>query len=190
MKKLKFIALISILALIGGVAFSGKGFAEEQVDAGQQRGQANSIRSWFIARNARQDTTISADRVVVFDTISDDGVSVTTSTLSSDPLVVGVTMDIIPSITSNATAPNSSGTVNWGRVQIYGLHTAVSWDSGATACIAGSLVGNALTAGTASLFKPLSQDTTVAAISRDNFGFTTAACASTSKTMDIFIHRH
>src|SRR3990167_2107820 len=120
--------LILVLALM--VMFEGVLFAGLQIDRGQTRGQADSVTKFFVARNARQ-TVLSADRVVVLDSTSNDGITVTTSTTSYDGLAVGITVDSIPGITSDSTAAENLTGTNWGRVQVYGRYAAVSWDGGA-----------------------------------------------------------
>jgi len=184
--------LLSFL-LIGVLAFSVNVYAEQQIDEGQQRGQTNAVSKFFVARNAREGTLISADRVVIWDTTSNDGVTVTTSTTSFDPLVAGVTIDAIVGITSDNTAADSSGTSNWGRVRVYGRHAAVSWDSGDTICTVGGLVAHHNLAGEATSFLAISEDVAGAitgrrATSRDSFGVALEGCAADNKDLDIFVN--
>ena len=185
MKKILF--FVFTLALVQGVVF-----ADLQIDRGETRGQAGAVSKFFVARNGRV-AGISADRVVVWDTTSNDGVSVTTSTTSWDSLVAGVTIDAIPGITSDATAAANLSTGNYGRVRVYGRHANVSWDSGATAlpqgCTAGDLVGHHSVAGTASVFRKISQDSATGRNSTDSFGVALEACAADNKTLDIFIDK-
>ncbi len=187
----KFSALVLALTLVSG----GISFADVQIDRGQTRGQTGAVSKFFIARNGRGGTVISADRVVVWDAISDDGVSVTTSTTSYDALAAGVTIDQIPGITSDATAANSPGGTNWGRVRVYGRHAAVSWDSNVVRCVAGARVGVSTVAGEATIYKAPSQDNNVPgqerydSSSKDSFGVTLQACAAGNKTIDVFVQR-
>lgn len=135
MKKILFIALALSLA------FGQVCFADVQIDEGQKKG--TSAVKFFIARNARV-APISADRLVIWDSTSKDGVSVTTTTTSGDRLVAGITMDAIPGVTSDVTATSDSSFNNWGRVQTWGLHNNVLWT------VAGSetaAAGTALCAG-------------------------------------------
>lgn len=187
MKKILFFVLTLVLIA------SGVGFAELQIDEGQTQGQAGAVSKFFVARNGRV-AGISADRVVVWDTTSNDGVSVTTSTTSWDALVVGVTMEALPGITSDATAANNPGNLNWGRVQVYGRHADVSWDGGATGCVAGQRASQSGVAGTGTILvpTPISGDTFGSInpnASRDDFGVLLEACAAANKVIDIFINK-
>ena len=186
MKKFIFVLALSVLLGIG----QGVSFAEIQLDSGQNKGLSGKTNVWFIARNARQDSPISADRVVIWDANSNDGISVRTSTTSYDALVVGVTMDAIPSVTSDATAANSEGFNNWGRVQIYGRHANVSFDSGATSGAVGSKISAHSTAGLATFYRGLSEDPTAAnQVSNDSFAVSLEAASASTKDLDIFIRR-
>lgn len=187
MKKILF--FVFALALIA----PGVSFSELQIDEGQTQGQAGAVSKYFIARNGRV-AGISADRVVIWDTTSNDGVSVTTSTTSWDALVAGVTMTSIPGITSDATAANNPGNLNWGRVRVYGRHANVSWDGGATGCVTGQRVAQSNVAGTGTILvpSPISGDTFGSinpSASRDAFGTLLEDCAAANKIIDIFINK-
>lgn len=137
MKKILFIALALSVAL-GGMCF-----ADVQIDAGQAKNQA--AVKFFIARNSRT-ALISADRVVVWDSASDDGISVTTTTTSGDGLVAGITIDAIPGSSSDS-ATTDMGYANWGRVQTWGRIDGVPTATGAANTVAGSRMCASTTAG-------------------------------------------
>ena len=143
MKRL-FSFLLALIVLFG--VNQGISYAGVQVDAGQTHGQADAVSMFFVARNGRV-AGISADRVVILDANSNDGVSVTRTTLSYDRLSVGVTIDDIPGITSDETAASGLNQSNWGRVRVYGRHASVSLDSGSTVCVSGDAVGTHREAG-------------------------------------------
>ena len=111
MKKILFFVLA--LALTG----VGLGFADVQIDEGQSHGTAPV--KYFIAR-VGSNQIVSKDRVVVYDTTSDDGVTVRMTTTSLDRLVAGITMEAITGV-SDDTVTNNRG--NWGRVQTWGYHS-------------------------------------------------------------------
>ena len=178
-----------VLALV--VMFGGVSFADLQIDEGMTRGQAGAVSKFFVARNARV-ATISADRVVIWDTTSNDGVSVTTSTTSFDNLVAGVTIDSIPGITSDSTAAANVTTGNYGRVRVYGRHAGVSFDSNATTCLAGARIASHSLAGTATPLATsvgVSGDGSLTGISGDALGITLEACAAGNRTLDVFIQK-
>lgn len=190
MRKL-FILVLALTLTCGGISFAGL-----QIDQGQTRGQADSVTKFFVARNGRV-ASISADRVVVLDSTSNDGITVTTTTTSYDGLAVGVTIDAITGITSDNTAASGLNQNNWGRVQVYGRHASVSWDSGAVTCVAGTKVAAHSAAGVATILRrsAISDDAAAAGTgqypnaSRDSFGVTLEACAAGNSTIDIFLTR-
>src|SRR3990167_1912611 len=179
-----------VLALV--VMFGGISFADLQIDEGMTRGQAGAVSKFFVARNARV-AEISADRVVIWDTTSNDGVTVTTSTTSFDNLVAGVTIDRIPGITSDATAASNVSTGNYGRVRVYGRHASVSFDGNAATCLAGSRVaaggGVAGTATSLTTSVGVSGDGSLTGNSGDALGIALEACATANKTLDVFIQK-
>lgn len=177
-----------VLALV--LTFGGLSFAELQIDRGTTHGQAGAVSKFFVGRNARVGT-ISADRVVIWDTTSNDGVTVITSTTSFDNLVAGVTIDSIPGITSDATAASGLNQNNWGRVKVYGRHADVSFDSGATGCSAGARIAHGAVAGMATDLRVerTSHDVLRSGVSGDAFGIALEACASNNKTLDVFIQK-
>lgn len=188
MKKLFLFAFVLLLA--GGTAF-----ADLQIDRGQTRGQAGAVSKFFVGRNAREGTLISADRVVIWDTTSNDGVSVTTTTTSYDNLVAGVTIDAIPGVTSDATAAANLSQSNYGRIRVYGRHADVSFDTSSNDCSAGARIAAHNIAGTATAMNnqfgstDISSDVLTSGISFDAFGVALEACAAANTTLDVFIQK-
>lgn len=122
----KLIAFLSLLLLVG----VGEVRADVQLDQGQSKDTAPVV--FFVGRYARTGAiatagaqVISADSVVVWDTTSADGVTIQSSTTSNDPLVAGVTMDLIPGSSRDNTAAQDLSNNNWGRIQVWGLHTGL-----------------------------------------------------------------
>lgn len=192
----KLISFLSILALIGGVAV-----AEVQIDKGQEKDDSKSAfvvvrygRTNAIANNGNM---ISKDRVVVWDTTSNDGVTVNLSTTSNDAAVAGVTIDDIPGSSRDNSAASDLGYDNWGRMRVYGRHASVSWDSSTLvgtqggAIPAGSKVsvsGRATVGGAAGVFRAASEDASgLNNVSKDHFGFLSETPSAGDKTADIFI---
>lgn len=176
-------------------------FASLQIDEGQSKDTATGKTIFFVGRFGRTNALgtagnmVSKDRVVIWDAVSDDGVTINTSTTSNDSLAAGVTMDDIPGSSRDNTATLDLSYPNWGRIQTWGKHAAVSWDQstagGASSLLAvGSMVGNsARGTGTAGMYLLVSGDSTRAAISKDTLGFLLNSPAATDKTADIFIRR-
>ncbi len=200
MKKISIFVLALTLALGTGIVFTDSAKADVQLDKGQQLSTA--ARVFFVARNARGaagnrdfagGTVISADSVVIWDTTSNDGVTVTITTTSHDALVAGVTIDDIPGSSRDNTAANDEGYNNWGRVQTWGRHANTRFQVCAApySCVAGMRVGTGSTSGDAAIFRnaPTSVDasTTFDSSSRDSFGVLLEAPGSTDLTADVFI---
>lgn len=140
MKKILFLALALTLA-VGGVSY-----ADVQIDSGQAKDDV-AIK-FFVARNGTP-TIISKDRVVVWDSTSKDGLTVALTTTSFDRLVAGVTLDLIPGISSDSVT-NDVGSNNWGRVQTWGYNDGLSTQAGTVISAAGEPVCTSSTAGFAS----------------------------------------
>ena len=125
MKKLFSIFLAVSLAVVG-YSLPTVSYADVQIDEGQKKSQG-AIK-FFIGRYGRTGAIataggfeISADSVVIWDGNSQDGVSVLTSTTSNDPLVAGITMDLIPGSSADNSAAVDESNPNWGRIQTWGL---------------------------------------------------------------------
>ena len=121
----KIYSFILALALIGGGLVTNAG--AEQIDPGQKKSTAP--KKFFVARYARTGAIatagghrISKDSIVVWDTVSRDGVTVTTTTTANSSLVAGITLDEIPGSSDDNTAAEDDNSPNWGRVQTWGLH--------------------------------------------------------------------
>lgn len=174
MKKILFIAMALFLAMGQVVCF-----ADVQIDEGQQKGTA--AVKFFIGRNARQ-TVISADRIVIWDSTSKDGVTVTTTTTSGDRLVAGITIDSIPGVTSDVAATSDTAFNNWGRIQTWGLHEDVYYATG-TAASAGANVCSSSTAGAGTNC----DITTGTTLSSDNVSAGVALAADASNAVDMMV---
>lgn len=91
--------------------------------------------------------TLPADSMVIWDLTNDDGVTVTTSTTSSDSAVAGilVTASLTPDTDGN-TAAQDVGKGNWTWLQTYGLSQV---DNTLIVVTAGDAMGTSTTAGEA-----------------------------------------
>lgn len=84
-------------------------------------------------KNSSAQALVSGD-VVVWDSTDDDGISVDVTTSADSKLIAGV---IVESIAIG----------EYGRMQIWGYHSAVKVDGGTTDVAAGALVGSGGAAG-------------------------------------------
>lgn len=193
----KILSFVLALLLIGG----GVSFADVQIDKGQTLSTASKI--WFVGRYARTGPLgnagnagaweISADSVVIWDSNSNDGVSIRTTTTSYDALVAGVTIDRIPGSSRDYSAVSDENYTNWGRIQTWGRHASVRFQVCAAPynCIAGMKVGTGATSQDSAIFRAPSDDavgtTTFSSSSKDSYGVLLKNVASTDTTADIFI---
>lgn len=193
MKKLILAALLLAVVALPAFAF--------QADEGRNKSDAKDV--FIVCRFARQPAfpvVVSKDKVVVWDSTSNDGVTITTSTTSHDALAAGITIDEIPGSSRDYSATRDEGYSNWGRVRVYGRHVGVvsvtDTKSSGVAAGAGDLVSTSSTAGSAGLFSTTSSDyLTVgtgpqggrqfANASRDSVGVILNATSTTS--WDVFV---
>ena len=153
MKKILFVVLAILLS--ASVAFAApdpthtRGTVEGPGAVGEIRGNGNfpseCYRTFRLVRYANcnaNDMHISPDNAVIWDTVSDDGVTVMLSTTSADSRVAGVAVShILTADAAGNTAAQDIGRRNWGYIQTYGL-CQVSLDE-----CGGFLVGNAIALG-------------------------------------------
>jgi len=186
-------------------------YADVQLDKGQL--QSTAAQVWFVARNARTCDNpvadncgrngslveISASRVVVWDSASDDGVSVRYSSNSGDPLVAGITLDRIPGSSRDTSVTADDNHNNWGRVLTWGRVSDVSYDGNAQSLLGDRvMVGvgkNADLDGPVAGFGFTSADLTIGVdegdrdplASRDTFAVFLDNPATDDATVDIFV---
>ena len=126
--------LLSILAVV--LMFQGTSFAAytQPSDPGLKESSpataANPVKVYRLVRNPNagaNDTTFASGDVVLWDTISDDGVTVNKTTdlgiTTSSDAVAGVVVGQIQSAEAVGyinSALNDLGNRNWGYIQIYG----------------------------------------------------------------------
>ncbi len=117
MRKRLFISFLFIaFLLVGGVAFAG---GIDQLGQGGFPSDAHII--YRFVRNAGN-AELAADTLATWDLSEDDGVTITTSTISGDSAVAGILKKAIAAqATSGNTAAEDIGKANWGLLQTYGL---------------------------------------------------------------------
>lgn len=136
MKKFRFYLLLAVLF---GIA-SGNAFAYQGDGNAANKREIDGAPAWIGYReyqlvryannlNLGSNTGLSAGDVVVWDCVSDDGVTVDlVGTSSSSDSVAGVVVSTtIPSCeTTGTTAQTDYGRRNWGYIQVRGLCTNVN----------------------------------------------------------------
>lgn len=194
--------LVLMLALL--LAVSGVSFADIQIDKGQSRSTSDTV--FTIVRNGRSNANfggtgfsnngniISKDSVVIWDAVSNDGVSVMLTGTSFDPLVAGILMDDLPGSSRDTTLAQDENQNNWARLQVWGRHADVRWAShmhpNGVALVSGSRVAASAVPGKLGMFRV---DTTVTPAdgttntSRDSIGMLLENSVAGDTTIDVFI---
>ena len=136
MKRL-LVASFAIL-LMAGVAFAvqspGHGDKLNQGGLPSDPGKIFRLVRYVAVDNDVNASTLTADSLVVWDTVSDDGVTVTTTTTSGDAAVAGIIPIAIQTPdTLGRTAFQDVGKRNWGWVQTYGLADIWSYSNDSVA---------------------------------------------------------
>lgn len=128
--KIKFLALsLAVFLAASGVAYAvstpdDPGIIKDVVGASQD----TTVKVFKLVRypkRGQNDTSLAVNDVVVYDTNSDDGVTVTTSTVSADGSIAGIVVTTIQTADGNSTtAAGDNGRRNWGYIQVHGRTTA------------------------------------------------------------------
>lgn len=132
MKRYKFILILAVLfGIASGVAFAYDEGSQRNTKLAHPGLDADPIRVITLVRyaeSAQNELPISAGDVVIWDCLSDDGVTVgLLSSINSRDAVAGVAVGTIPTAeVGGFSAVNDSGKRNWGYIQIKGLCTFVN----------------------------------------------------------------
>lgn len=128
----KVISLVLVALLMAGAAYAAQPLASPGIGdiLGQGDFASDPHRIFRLVRWIPQstiatltDATLTADTLVVWDCVSDDGVTITTTNTTNDSAVAGVAVIAIltpESGTQGNTAVQDLGKRNWGWLQTYG----------------------------------------------------------------------
>ena len=155
MKIRKILSLVLVTLLVAGVAFAATpgfrlspGIGEIPIQGGTQSSPGKIFRMvrYVPTSGGLNNTTVSANSLVVWDVISDDGVTVTLSTTSGATAVAGIlAQQCLTPATLGNTAAVDRGKRNWTWLQTHGLAAVdLATDS---AIGAGSAFGTSLERG-------------------------------------------
>jgi len=128
----KFFSIFIAVLLIVGMATSSHAVPGYRQDPGtgdilgQKKFQQDPHKIFRMVRYTAVThagaATLPADSIVIWDLTEDDGVTITTTTTSSDSAVAGITAtQILTQDTDANTAAEDVGKDNWGWLQTYGL---------------------------------------------------------------------
>ena len=132
MYKLKQLVALTFLGLFVAVSSfaasdpANPGILKRVVGASQD----TPTRVYVLVRYASRDggtttsnsPTLASGSAVIWDTTSDDGVTIRTTTVSADPAFAGITVSAIlsPDTVNVTSAADDNGRRNWGYAQVYG----------------------------------------------------------------------
>jgi len=135
MKKLFYSFLLASFLIGGGVAIAyndGSAVNNKEASGGSA---ADPVRVYTLVRYPNTTdvgVALSAGDVVIWDCVSDDGVTVNLVTVagSSDAVAGVVVSSTIPTADQANTAAGDIGRRNWGYIQTYGVNSTVNIISG------------------------------------------------------------
>jgi hypothetical protein len=161
MKLNKIVVLFVAILLMAGLAIAatpGRDISPGRGDIAGNLGRYDSdaqktfrLVRYVPASGSANSATLSADSLVIWDLVSDDGVTVTTTTTSASGAVAGIIVNaaLTPATLGN-TAKVDEGGRNWTWLQTYGLANVTFGDDAVIA--AGASFGTDNAAGLASGF--------------------------------------
>lgn len=200
MRKYLIIALTLLTTVFGGgIAFALDLPANEgMIKRIQGARQSTPTRVYKLVRSSMRTATsgtISIGSAVVYDTVSDDGITVRMTTTSADPAFAGIVVTLIsPDPTANgATAADEEGKTNWGYIQVHGPTTATVNAGGTNGQAAGATFitsrdSGAITALELPTVLPLVADfAQYGRVANAKGGFFEDAADGSSTSVDVFI---
>ena len=150
------VAMLFMVSLAYGVPATNNSGPGDILGQGKLDAQAHKIfRLVRFVPTGGSNTSIgiSPESIVIWDTVSDDGVTVTTSTTSGDNAVAGViaATTVTPEYGClGNTATTDAGKRNWTWLQTYGYAKVLVATN--LTCVAGDKLGTSTQAGAASTF--------------------------------------
>ena len=135
----KYIAILLAVLLMAGTAFAATPGRDLSPGKGDIMGNVGRydfdahktfrLVRYVPADNSAVSTTLTANSLVIWDTTSDDGVTVTTTATSANAAVAGIIVQqaLTPQTLGN-TATQDYAKRNWTWLQTYGLATAALAD--------------------------------------------------------------
>lgn len=184
-----------ILLFIGNVAFGASSGRDLGHGPGDVKGNNSSRYDYDAHRTFRlvryvpptysaTSATLATESIVVWSTVSDDGVTVTTTTVSPDSAVAGIIVQVALTPTTAAagnTARQDLGRRNWTWLQTYGK--AEVRINTTNAVVAGNAMGTSAVAGEADIFVASTTDAT----KNGNAGFFYDTGAAAADNVEVFI---
>ena len=190
MKKLKLLslALVAVMALIATPSYAANGPYDIGEIKGTPRRQGEPVRTYKLIRFSTRGPNIASlasNDVVVYDTNSDDSVSVRTTTTSADAAIAGVVQMTIQSADSNATSAfDDAGKRNWGYILVHGP-AKVSIGTGSSFTVGQAWMTSADAGKAGNWAAPTAYDTKMSNSPVGGFFYDTATASDT--TAEVFV---
>lgn len=185
----KFMLLLLGALLVSVPVFAAESPANEGAtiqDLVKGGPQDTGVRIYARVRNSSQaanEASLVAGDAVVWDSVSDDGYSVTKVFASADNLFAGIIVTTIP--TDDTGGTSDVGGRNWGYAQVYGIGSANSTAGGSNAANVGEPF---ITSGDdGKITSANASDATNAAVLGSRGGFYLDAGDGSSTSYDVFI---
>ena len=181
----KLFSLLLVALLIGGVAFAqtpSLPYNGQVIGTGGLKSDPH--RTFRLVRYVPPSgwsPSLTAESIVIWDTTSDDGVTVTVTSTSFDSRVAGIMVVETKTPDTYATNSATNDRRNWGWLQTYGL-AEVRMEPSSTA-VAGDALAASATQGEATVFIP----TTTTASTQGNAGFFYDNAAAAADNIEVFL---
>jgi len=198
MKSIKSIISLSVIVMLLGISASAYAVPDPAFSTWTVKRQVGSrqgdpVRVIKLVRFSTKDpngTSVVSGDALVYDTVSDDGVSVRMTSTSVDGAVAGVVCSstILTADNAQNSAIDANGARNWGWIVVSGLTTVrVAPGGGLNGAAVGQPFVTSIDTGAATTFETLSVDSTAdvtrnarLAASTAGFFFDTPAVGDTS----------
>lgn len=194
----KLFALFALVMFSASVAYADEpSFETTMIKRQAGSRQAAPVRVIklvrFVAQGPDVASVLSGD-VVVYSTVSDDGVSIDRTTVSADGAVAGIACTTIRTSdsTGSASAQDDAGRRNWGWIVVHGPMTAKVSAGGTNGHAAGdmwitSTDSGAITGVVNSTVTTGASTNEVVKIARGKGGFFFSAANASSTTAEVFV---
>lgn len=186
MKKFKFLGLLILGLFITTGAFAYPSPTYSSYTDKSDRANADfpgtpvRVLKWVrYSQNGVNNTSLVSGDAVIYDTISDDGVSVNTTTLSADMRFAGICVTAIPTSDNTTTTKISDdwGRKNWGWIIVDGPAVANATAGGMNGAVAGDPFVTSTDAVKITTYSAMTVDVTGAAASTTNTKIAKAGAA-------------
>lgn len=199
MKKLYSLFLAALLVAVSVPAFAiddptFANYIKKRAEGAKFADASRGVRLVRFSNNGLNASSLVSGDAVVWDTVSDDGVSVRTTTTSADGAFAGIVCTTIP--TSDASTGTSAyddlGRRNWGWIVVEGFMTARATAGGTNGNSAGDIFITSTDSGVITTLENAGGNSTANQIQRavrGRGGFFFDAGDGSSTTYEVYVQR-